>query len=711
MVEVNGQRAILSAATKTLKRKNKKSPTMVVSAEEVVMSQDAESEWYKDKKNIAAIVVTFILASFGAVYLQQKQNEDAKKEKHYGDDDIIIEDETQLSSGFFDKVEIGFENIQMTLAQKSKNKPKRVILDGSIRGTAKPGRMLAIMGPSGSGKTTLVHAIAGKVKENPRISLSGQRYVNGAPISGDSQIPSAFIEQEVSFFPHMTVRETLDFRVELKLGRKLGKSARDDVVEELMDKLSLTKSADTKVGNAKIRGLSGGERKRLSIACEMISSPPVIFLDEPTSGLDSYQATQVIETLRKLANEDGKTIIAVIHQPSQHVFSMFDDLLLLSEGKLMYFGEVNNVRGYLKDRDFGCEEEMGTAEHVLETISPVTGSSEAEKESMERLEKLSDYATAHVKDIVIRDPKHAQKKSGNEEHTKHLVMAHSTRGAGIIRQFKLLIKRAFNEQLRGKAAIIIKTVQQVSLGVIYGGIYHLGNNQASIMDRFGLISLIAIGAANMAMAGTIRSFPKEKAIVSNELSSHMYRTLPYFCAKAISEIPLIGMFTTMFGCIIYPLTGLRKGGFKKFLLLNTLHTVASEGVGLLLGAISPSTDVALSLFPMIIVLNVIFDGRNISEENTPRGLRWILKVGLIRWGFEGMALNEFEGLEFDTKGPRRGPVAKNGMEALARFGLDGRTVEQVIKAQSLLIGGSWFLSYLGLSLTRQRFEVMESPKN
>lgn len=143
---------------------------------------------------------------------------------------------------------------------------------------------LAIMGPSGSGKSTLVHALAGRIKENKRLGLSGSRYINDEPVAGDSQLPSAFIEQEVNFFPHMTVKETLDFRVELRLGKKLGRSARDDVVKELMDQLGLTKSANTIVGNSKIRGLSGGERKRLSIACEMISSPPVIFLDEPTSG-------------------------------------------------------------------------------------------------------------------------------------------------------------------------------------------------------------------------------------------------------------------------------------------------------------------------------------------------------------------------------------------------------------------------------------------
>ena len=140
------------------------------------------------------------------------------------------------------------------------------------------------MGPSGSGKSTFLHALAGKIKEQKRVTLYGNRYINKEPVSGSSPLPAAFIEQDVNFFPHMTVKETLDFRVELRLGSKLGQSARDDVVADLMNLLGLTKSANTIVGDAKVRGLSGGERKRLSIACELISSPPVIFLDEPTSG-------------------------------------------------------------------------------------------------------------------------------------------------------------------------------------------------------------------------------------------------------------------------------------------------------------------------------------------------------------------------------------------------------------------------------------------
>jgi ABC-type multidrug transport system ATPase subunit len=245
-------------------------------------------------------------------------------------DDIVVKDDHVVSVEGMERVDLAFEDLMMSLEVKKNGKngdSQRLLLDGSIRGRAQPGRMLAIMGPSGAGKSTLLHALAGRVKDSSKLKLSGKRFMNGVPVAGESMIPAAFISQEVSFFPHMTVRETLDFRVELKLGSRLSKKARDQMVHDLIEQLRLTSAADTIVGNNKVRGISGGERKRLSIAVEMISAPSVIFLDEPTSGLDSTAAFMLVQTLRDLADA-GKTVIAVIHQPSQHVFAKFDDLIL-----------------------------------------------------------------------------------------------------------------------------------------------------------------------------------------------------------------------------------------------------------------------------------------------------------------------------------------------------------------------------------------------
>ena len=360
-------------------------------------------------------------------------------------------------------MDLAFEQVRMTLKQKGNG--RRVLLDGSIRGRCEPGRMLAIMGPSGSGKSTLLHALAGKVKYSPKLSLEGKRYLNGHEIQG--MLPAALIEQEVSFFPHMTVRETLEFRVDLLLGRTIPKSERLELVQDLINQLSLQKAADTIVGNSKVRGISGGERKRLSIACEMIASPSLILLDEPTSGLDSSQALQVIETLRHLA-DSGKTVVVVIHQPNQHVFSLFDDLLLISDGRLMYYGEVKKVRDYMENLGYKAPKEMGTAEHVLDCISlDMDELGDPVQESIDRLNNLADHAMKENIDLGIKD------------HSIEVVHELTERGpkASLLRQFQLLLNRAVRETLRGRAAIIIKAVQQITIGIVYGGIYHLGVNQ------------------------------------------------------------------------------------------------------------------------------------------------------------------------------------------------------------------------------------------
>lgn len=411
-----------------------------------------------------------------------------------------------------------------------------------------------------------------------------------------------------------------------------------------------------------------------------------------------------MESLRKLA-DSGKTVVAVIHQPSQHVFAAFDDLLLLSEGKQMYFGEVSKVRQYMDDNVMQAPAEMGTAEHVLDCISKLQLPGETLEDADNRIRRLATLASRQ--DVPVGA---TIASNGNSPALRYTGEAH-TRRAGILVQLKLLLRRSLRENFRSKSTLIIKTVQQVSLGLIYGTIYQLGFNQASIQDRFGLLSLIAIGAANMAMASTVRAFPKEKAIVSAELAANMYRTLPYFIGKAFSEIPLTAFFNSLFGILVSAMTGLNNtaGKLKRFLALNSLHGLSGQSAGLMIGAVAPTQDAALALFPAIMVLNIIFDGKNISEENTPRLLRWLPKVGLIRWGFEAFCLNEFEGLTFDTSGPHRGPVAKNGQEALARFGLGNNSLAQVLKAQTLIVSACWFFSYLGLTLTGQRFQRMETP--
>ncbi len=249
------------------------------------------------------------------------------------------------------------------------------------------------------------------------------------------------------------------------------------------------------------------------------------------------------------------------------------------------------------------------------------------------------------------------------------------------------------------------------IAVIYGGIYSLSDSQASIQDRFGLLSLVAIGAGQLAIASTIRSFPKEKTIVERERSKGIYDVGPYFLSKVVAEAPLTTALSALGGVLLYPLVGLQGGmlsqKFANFLAILSLEGLASGGLGLLLGAAAPSSDAALAMFPPIIVLMIIFNGFNIAEENTPALLQFIPQVSFIRWCSEGLAVNEFSGLTFSCEGAR-GPCAATGEDALARVSM-ASTVKGAMLAQSRLVAGSYAASYAILQRNRPRFLSVLPP--
>ena len=398
----------------------------------------------------------------------------------------------------------------------------------SCNGRAARGRMLAIMGPSGGGKTTLLNALAGNLKEGKRTALTGQLLCDGEACGGAAEVSGlrmAFVAQEDTFYTQMTVRETLMFAARLRLPDSVSLVEKTRRVDEIISKLSLVKAADTVIGDVKRRGISGGERKRLAIGCELLSDPQLLFLDEPTSGLDSFAALKVVQSLKRLTAE-GCTVVMSIHQPRGSIYNLFDDLLLLSEGRVVYNGAAAEAASHFGRRGFKCPPTINAGEFVVDLVSTSYASAEEEEASHARILDL-EAAAKHA--LAAAGIKRATTgKSAAASEAASAAAAGARRGVGRRvaggsrwTQFRLLFKRAWGEVARSKAAIIIKATQQVMIALIYGGIYSLNDAQSSIQDRFGLLSLIAIGAGNLAIASTIRTFPKEKAIVTNERAKGM----------------------------------------------------------------------------------------------------------------------------------------------------------------------------------------------
>ena len=224
-----------------------------------------------------------------------------------------------------------------------------------------PGEILAMLGPSGSGKTTLITALGGRLGGQ----LSGTITYNGKPFSNQMKRNTGFVTQDDALYPHLTVTETLVFTALLRLPNSI--STKDKVLhaEAVITQLGLTKCKDSIIGDPFLRGVSGGERKRVSIGQEMLINPSLLFLDEPTSGLDSTTAQRIVSTLWELAS-GGRTVVMTIHQPSSRLFYMFHKVLLLSEGNPLYFGKGAEAMDYFSSIGFVPSVAMNPADFLLD---------------------------------------------------------------------------------------------------------------------------------------------------------------------------------------------------------------------------------------------------------------------------------------------------------------------------------------------------------
>lgn len=258
-----------------------------------------------------------------------------------------------------------FENVSYGLNGKQ-------ILSG-VKGIARPGEVFAIMGASGAGKTTFLDILARKNKVG---LVEGDFYVNGEKVS-DSEYKNVvgFVNQEDTMLPTLTVHETILTSALLRLPRDMGRAAKEQRVYEVEKQLGISSIKDSLIGSEEGtgRGISGGEKRRVGIACELVTSPGILFLDEPTSGLDAYNAYNVIECLVTLAKTYKRTVIFTIHQPRSNIVSLFDRLLLLAKGKTVYSGPFNKCQDFFDHIGYACPPGFNIADYLVDLTMHVGG--------------------------------------------------------------------------------------------------------------------------------------------------------------------------------------------------------------------------------------------------------------------------------------------------------------------------------------------------
>ncbi|GAB4848723.1 ATP-binding cassette sub- G member 1 [Ancistrocladus abbreviatus] len=242
---------------------------------------------------------------------------------------------------------------------------QRTILE-ALTGYAQPGEVLAILGPSGCGKSTLLDALAGRLGSN--IRQTGDILVNGRK-QALAFGTSTYVTQDDTLMTTLTVREVVYYSAQLQLPSSMSKSEKLERADLTIREMGLQDSINTRIGGWSTRGISGGQKRRVSICIEILTRPPLLFLDEPTSGLDSAASYHVMSRIIKLAQRDARTVIASIHQPSGEVFELFHNLCLLSSGRLVYFGPTSTANEFFDLNGFPCPSFRNPSDHYLRTIN------------------------------------------------------------------------------------------------------------------------------------------------------------------------------------------------------------------------------------------------------------------------------------------------------------------------------------------------------
>lgn len=251
-----------------------------------------------------------------------------------------------------------FENVSYSLSGKQ-------ILT-NIQGAVRPGELLAIMGASGAGKTTFLDILA---RKNKRGSVYGDIYVNGEKIPNDDfRSVIGFVDQEDALLPTLTVHETILDSALLRLPKEMSRAAKEQRVEDVEKQLGIYHIRHQIIGSEEGsgRGISGGEKRRVGIACELVTSPSILFLDEPTSGLDAYNAFNVVECLVDLVKTYNRTVVFTIHQPRSNIVALFDQLILLAKGRTVYSGPFGNCQSYFDNIGYHCPPGFNIADFLVD---------------------------------------------------------------------------------------------------------------------------------------------------------------------------------------------------------------------------------------------------------------------------------------------------------------------------------------------------------
>ena len=499
----------------------------------------------------------------------------------------------------------------LTFKVKENKSYKKILSDVSL--TIYPSEFVGLIGPSGSGKTTLLNLMNGYSKPT-----EGNVSVNNFDLHKNKGLFKGhigFVPQDDIIHRELTVYESLYFSAKLRLPNDTSENEIIKRVNNIIDRVELSHVKDVLIGSPEKKGISGGQRKRVNLAQELLTEPAILFLDEPTSGLDPRSDYKIMELLRELSN-DGKIVILTTHHITKDNFKLFDNIILLAiGGKLAFYGpSFPDVLDYYK------------VEEPKNIFDELEKSKDAEDINNEY--KASKYFKNYV------DERRAQNNNGSKPAD---VSDNKVKSSGI-KQYFILLKRFFRIKISDKQNTLILLLQSPILALLIGYTLNITEPREPSFIFTQQIFVMIICAIFFGIINTSREIVSERAIYFRERKVFL-KIIPYISSKFTLLLFISAIQTVFLVTIIYFMCGL-KGYFIGYLLFTYLVSLSSMALGLLISTIAKTPDSSVSLSIFALIPQIIFSGSIVRFPLMSKFVEYISYLCLSRWAYEGFLIDE-----------------------------------------------------------------------
>ncbi|KAK6462332.1 ABC transporter family protein [Scheffersomyces coipomensis] len=577
---------------------------------------------------------------------EDQLTDDQTSDKHKSDNLQItspaLPTDTTLTTN--EGISITIENLQLSVSPKTfiGKKSTKLLLDG-VSANFTSSSINVIMGPSGSGKTTLLNYLCSRLSKSSNFNGSGSMFINGwqsLTTEELSQIAGYVSQHDTSLIPNLTVRETLYFQAQLRFPKSENRSEIPALINTLIRKMGLKDCAETLIGSEFVKGISGGERRRVSIATQLLSRPKILFLDEPTSGLDSATALSILTLINDLAKWNKSTIILTIHQPNEDMIKQFDTILLLSKGgKVIYSGESTRVKTYFESMKYPIPHNQNIANHILDLVSR---SMEEEEETFQQrilylIYQWKQHGTEYQPTIPRHEISLEYYKRKRSPFRITLFTIASRQFLNTLRTFDILFARLF---------------QTIFLGIIHALFFSpLKHTTQGIANRLGLVQEV-LNLYFVGLINNIALYPTERDIFYHEYKDGIYGVAAFTLSYLFIELPMEIIPSMIFSALVVFVVGLPRTApmFFSMLLCSFVSINAGESLGIILNSLLHHLGLATNVLSIIIMIAVFMGGTmSLQMPGFFKGINYInpMKYAVditAQLGFENQTFKCIEGV-------------------------------------------------------------------